>query len=125
MRSVEVLGILSLALAVVGEQVVLESPLGSSAAKKKRESISTSALPEGGINLESALTGRFLHITDFHPDPHYEAGATLESGCHDRPKKGKGKDGKGKDKAEEGDEMDSSGKRSEDGLAGRWGTGVS
>ncbi|GMK57666.1 hypothetical protein CspeluHIS016_0405000 [Cutaneotrichosporon spelunceum] len=28
------------------------------------------------------LTGRFMHVTDFHPDPHYKVQATLESGCH-------------------------------------------
>lgn len=31
------------------------------------------------------LTGRFLHITDFHPDPHYLTGSTLKSGCHRLP----------------------------------------
>ncbi|KLT41553.1 hypothetical protein CC85DRAFT_247424, partial [Cutaneotrichosporon oleaginosum] len=28
------------------------------------------------------LTGRFMHVTDFHPDPYYKRKATLESGCH-------------------------------------------
>ncbi|BEI80477.1 hypothetical protein CcaverHIS002_0110060 [Cutaneotrichosporon cavernicola] len=28
------------------------------------------------------LTGRFMHVTDFHPDPYYKVKATLESGCH-------------------------------------------
>lgn len=37
------------------------------------------------------LTGRFLHITDFHPDPHYKAGTTFDSGCHRKVKKKKGK----------------------------------
>lgn len=28
------------------------------------------------------MTGRFIHITDFHPDPHYLAGSSFDSGCH-------------------------------------------
>lgn len=31
------------------------------------------------------LTGRFLHITDLHPDPFYKEGATFGSACHLRP----------------------------------------
>jgi hypothetical protein len=33
------------------------------------------------------LKGRFLHITDIHPDPHYVRGGTFESACHRRAKK--------------------------------------
>ncbi|CAG8741949.1 31885_t:CDS:2 [Gigaspora margarita] len=29
-----------------------------------------------------SLHGNFLHITDFHPDPHYIANSTLKSKCH-------------------------------------------
>lgn len=62
-----------------------------------------------------ALKGRFLHITDFHPDPHYVAGATFESGCHRKPKKkGKGKD---VDDDMKGDK--------DDDVSGRWGSAVS
>jgi endopolyphosphatase len=57
-----------------------------------------------------------LHITDFHPDPHYVAGATFETGCHRKPEK-KGK-GKGKDKGlDEGEELDE--------LKDKWGSAVS
>lgn len=31
------------------------------------------------------LKGRFLHITDFHPDPHYISGGSFDSGCHRKP----------------------------------------
>jgi endopolyphosphatase len=61
-----------------------------------------------------------LHVTDFHPDPHYVAGATFETGCHRKPnKKGKGKD------LEELDEDEGlKGKKKED-LSGKWGSAVS
>lgn len=62
------------------------------------------------------LKGRFLHITDFHPDPHYKAGATFESGCHQLPKKKK----KGKDVGENDGEL-----KGKDDLAGKWGSAVS
>ncbi|WVF68665.1 hypothetical protein IAT40_003436 [Kwoniella sp. CBS 6097] len=65
---------------------------------------STSSLEGGDENLDTSfkprkrpLKGRFLHVTDFHPDPHYSTGATFDTGCHRRPKK-KGKKGKGKGK---------------------------
>lgn len=36
------------------------------------------------------LRGRFLHITDMHPDPLYRAGTTVSTACHrNRPKKEK------------------------------------
>lgn len=41
------------------------------------------------------LKGRFLHITDIHPDPHYVTGGTYESACHRRQGK---KTARGKDK---------------------------
>lgn len=84
-----------------------------------------------------ALTGRFMHITDFHPDPHYKTGATFDSGCHERPKKKKGKKGKkGKGKAADIDEDDSDDESEEDAddlallrsgedLARPWGSAVS
>ncbi|KAG0334270.1 hypothetical protein BG004_000490, partial [Podila humilis] len=31
------------------------------------------------------LTGRFLHITDIHPDEHYIAGGSISSACHRTP----------------------------------------
>lgn len=76
----------------------------------------------------SALKGRFLHITDIHPDPHYKAGSTFDSGCHRKPKKDK----KIKSRATENergnelvdDENLDTLKKTED-LAGKWGTAVS
>lgn len=36
------------------------------------------------------LHGRFLHITDMHPDPHYTPKASLSTACHrKKPKKKK------------------------------------
>ncbi|KAF9889754.1 Endopolyphosphatase [Aspergillus nanangensis] len=36
-----------------------------------------------GTNSSRALTGRFLHITDFHPDSHYKSGTDIDdSACH-------------------------------------------
>ena len=36
------------------------------------------------------LQGRFLHITDMHPDPHYRVGSSEKKACHrGKPKKGK------------------------------------
>jgi hypothetical protein len=71
----------------------------------------------------AALTGRFLHITDFHPDPFYTAGGTFDSGCHRKPEKkkkkkhGKKGDKKGKFEGMKGDDDDE-----EEETAGRWGT---
>ena len=61
--------------------------------------------------MHPALTGRFMHITDFHPDPHYKPGSTYDSGCHRKDKKSK--KGKG-DKSAEDDE-----------TAGKWGSAIS
>ncbi|WVO13727.1 hypothetical protein L204_101349 [Cryptococcus depauperatus] len=70
------------------------------------------------------LKGRFLHITDIHPDPHYKSGSTLASGCHERPKKKhKSKDKLGLDQEEEVD--GGIGALKGDNLAGKWGTAVS
>ncbi|BGP01607.1 Endopolyphosphatase [Rhodotorula toruloides] len=45
------------------------------------------------------LKGRFIHITDVHPDPFYRTGASEDEACHfkekRKKKKGKGKEGKG------------------------------
>ncbi|WVW86650.1 hypothetical protein I302_108704 [Kwoniella bestiolae CBS 10118] len=102
--------------------------------------------PEGDVKQlvkpkRRPLKGRFLHITDIHPDPHYKAGATFDSGCHRRSKdKGKKKKGKGKivevdlalDTEQEGEDEDDEesdmemlkDKKDLD-LAGKWGTAVS
>lgn len=40
------------------------------------------------------LQGRFLHITDIHPDPHYRDGGSEKSACHrNKPKKAKRRGG--------------------------------
>ncbi|KAF7183175.1 hypothetical protein CNMCM7691_003010 [Aspergillus felis] len=53
----------------------------------------SSSQPDGGIQLEKSrvLHGRFLHITDLHPDPHYKTGSSSDDGapCH----RGKGSAG--------------------------------
>ncbi|EIW71731.1 hypothetical protein TREMEDRAFT_27201, partial [Tremella mesenterica DSM 1558] len=50
------------------------------------------------------LKGRFLHVTDIHPDPHYNPGSKVSDGCHKKQKH------KGKSTKEQ--------------LAGDWGTPV-
>lgn len=48
------------------------------------------AYPAPGLHaqLRRTLKGRFLHITDMHPDPHYRKGASESSACHRKePKK--------------------------------------
>ncbi|ORY34959.1 Metallo-dependent phosphatase-like protein [Naematelia encephala] len=104
MRSFTVLGILAFALRVAGEQAPLLA--ASSAARPSPK----------------PLKGRFLHITDFHPDSLYVAGSTFESGCHRKLKKDKGKS----------NVLDDGAFGEEDGVrkkappaAGRWGTGLS
>lgn len=70
----------------------------------------------------SELKGRFLHITDFHPDPHYKRGATFESGCHRKDKKGKGK------LRLDDPDVDVNGtlrKGGDDDTAGKWGSPLS
>ncbi|PWN41254.1 hypothetical protein IE81DRAFT_292165 [Ceraceosorus guamensis] len=36
----------------------------------------------------SSAYGRFLHITDLHPDPFYLPGGSVEGGCHEKKPKG-------------------------------------
>ncbi|KAG7527447.1 hypothetical protein FFLO_06927 [Filobasidium floriforme] len=76
---------------------------------------------------EDRPRGRFLHITDFHPDPFYTAGSTFESGCHRKPEKKKKKKGKKGGKNEvDGLKKDKDDDEDEDEeLAGRWGTSSS
>jgi hypothetical protein len=58
--------------------------------KKNRREVSRRAplypangLTESGVlSTMIVLKGRFIHITDFHPDPHYIAGGSFDSGCH-------------------------------------------
>jgi len=101
------------------------------AVSKKRESTLAWSCLETHLT-RAALTGRFLHITDFHPDPFYTTGSTFESGCHEveKKKKKKGKHVANVDGVEEEEEDDvealKKGKsRDEDEVAGPWGSGVS
>lgn len=95
------------------------------------------------------LTGRFIHITDFHPDPHYRSGASLDQACHRKDpgrhkkkkkkhgkhgKHGKGKKGKGNalEEEEEDDDGDAWDDDEDEAVslvkkpkAGYWGTAVS
>ncbi|TFK21831.1 endopolyphosphatase [Coprinopsis marcescibilis] len=38
------------------------------------------------LNKPKKLHGRFLHITDIHPDPHYRPGRSQEKACHRKQK---------------------------------------
>lgn len=73
-----------------------------------------------------------MHVTDFHPDPYYKAGATFESGCHrlkgEKPKSGKDQKGKGKSRLDGIWDTLRGEKKSDDdddGEACKWGTPVS
>ncbi|WOO77660.1 Endopolyphosphatase [Vanrija pseudolonga] len=104
MRVATLLAVLSLASAAVPPHE--QEPLHVPELKKKRE-----------------LKGRFLHITDFHPDPHYKKGTTFESGCHR-----KDKEGKGKLRLDDADAVDANGtlrKGGDDDTAGKWGSPLS
>ncbi|CAG8609477.1 2972_t:CDS:2, partial [Funneliformis mosseae] len=41
------------------------------------------------IPIPPKLHGKFLHITDFHPDPHYVSNVTAKSRCHEHFKSAK------------------------------------
>lgn len=80
--------------------------------------------------MASELKGRFLHLTDFHPDPHYKAGSSFSEGCHRKSPKhrslldaGEGKEGEDAWLKEEKDKG-KKGKKEED-VAGKWGSAVS
>jgi hypothetical protein len=50
----------------------------------------SSSSPSLQGTIRRSLKGRFLHITDMHPDPYYRKGASESSGCHrKKPKKEK------------------------------------
>ncbi|PWZ00914.1 hypothetical protein BCV70DRAFT_199282 [Testicularia cyperi] len=59
----------------------------------------------GNATVSSKPFGRFLHITDLHPDHHYKVGSAVRGGCHHKKPKKKKPEGKER--------------------AGWWGTGVS
>lgn len=55
--------------------------------------IAAATLEAAGANAEAfkrrkQLRGRFLHITDMHPDQHYRVSTSMSSYCHrNRPRK--------------------------------------
>ncbi|BGP33633.1 Endopolyphosphatase [Rhodotorula toruloides] len=65
-------------------------------------SLSPSTREDGSVAARP-LKGRFIHITDVHPDPFYRTGASEDEACHfkekKKKKKGKGKRKEGKGKA--------------------------
>jgi endopolyphosphatase len=75
-----------LVASVTALPVLEQQPLGLAIPESNSQS-------DGGIHLEKSrrLHGRFLHITDVHPDPHYKTGSSSDDGapCH----RGKGSAG--------------------------------
>lgn len=56
--------------------------------------VSYSPLANGWIEpIRRKLQGRFLHITDMHPDPYYIPGTSEKSACHRRKPKKKPRSG--------------------------------
>ena len=109
------LPVLGLALAVSAEE---QAPFASSSSLKRRELRELRLLSSS----LSALKGRFLHLTDFHPDPHYRAGTKVSDACHKKKGKGKLWEDHPPDvsPAEEDEEV-----LEKEGIAGKWGTPVS
>ncbi|TYJ52439.1 hypothetical protein B9479_006949 [Cryptococcus floricola] len=118
MRSTLLAGLLALTLSALHAEAapsLEQKPLGA------KESSLPGAFQDKAMK-KRPLKGRFLHITDIHPDPHYQFKATVASGCHQREKKKKGKKGKGKELEEQEDQdYDVSIVDKED-LAGKYGT---
>jgi hypothetical protein len=54
--------------------------------------------PPGSTSLSRPLKGRFIHLTDLHPDPFYKAGTDEDEACHFNKKKHKKKKRKDKGK---------------------------
>ncbi|KGB78065.1 endopolyphosphatase [Cryptococcus deuterogattii R265] len=127
MRSPLLASLLALTLSIASSKAVISSteqmPLNVSFSL-----LDNSESQDVRINKKRPLKGRFLHITDIHPDPHYKAGSTFDSGCHRKPKKDKKVENRAA-KNERGNELvDDENldtlKKTED-LAGKWGTAVS
>ncbi|PKX94224.1 endopolyphosphatase [Aspergillus novofumigatus IBT 16806] len=68
-----------LVASVTALPVLEQQPLGLAVPELNSQS-------DGGMHLEKSrrLHGRFLHITDLHPDPHYKTGSSSDDGapCH-------------------------------------------
>ncbi|CDW98310.1 hypothetical protein, partial [Sporisorium scitamineum] len=66
-------------------QVVFQAD--SQQPQPQREHSTPSSHP---VNALRKPFGRFLHVTDLHPDPHYKHGSAVNAACHHKkPKKGK------------------------------------
>jgi endopolyphosphatase len=69
-------------------QVTLQAPamcMYSSGLSRMIETDATSIVQASDAR---KLTGRFLHITDMHPDPHYKPHTSIYKSCHRKnPKK--------------------------------------
>lgn len=91
----------STAAALLLSQAVVASP-AQSVFQVEQTQPATSSTP---VTVSRKPFGRFLHVTDLHPDTHYKHGSAVNSACHHKkPKKSK-PDGKQR--------------------AGWWGTGLS
>ena len=84
-------------------------------------------LPQDATAAGRALKGRFLHLTDLHPDPLYTFNATEALACHLHPKKDlaswAGSPGLEDDEAEWSAWSTNKGKDEQD-KAGYWGTPI-
>lgn len=75
-------------------------PAAAAAALLLTSLIPSSSATQSVFQSEPATTykkppfGRFLHITDLHPDPHYEHSSAVKSACHRRKPKPHKPDGK-------------------------------
>lgn len=123
MRHLALLPLLLAACTAASEHAQI--PLRADKAVSKKRESSAGSCKECRLT-RAALTGRFLHITDFHPDPFYKTGATFQSGCHDLEKKKKKKGVFGEGLAVDNEAELKKGKsKDEDEVAGPWGSGVS
>ncbi|PWN29270.1 hypothetical protein BDZ90DRAFT_217348 [Jaminaea rosea] len=76
-----------LLLALAAATLALSTHLTASLTAHLEDSSSSSS-SSSSSQPASPLTGRFLHLTDLHPDVHYQAGSSISKGCHaGKPKK--------------------------------------
>ncbi|KAF9518808.1 hypothetical protein BS47DRAFT_1370951 [Hydnum rufescens UP504] len=97
--------VIALVFAVIHDSnpIAIASPVSSDPTRQKPISFSPSS-GSGGPNLSDGrlrgrngrpLKGRFLHVTDIHPDEFYIPGSSIKTGCHylpPKPKKPTGRD---------------------------------
>jgi endopolyphosphatase len=69
-------------------QVTLQAPATCMYLSGFPRMIETDATSIAQASNTRKLTGRFLHITDMHPDPHYKPHTSIHKSCHRKnPKK--------------------------------------